>query len=179
MATKPFGTTVIDLLDLGWLTVSAWIFTASAVTANLANIVTAMIIFNKDDYIYHRWHTAMLMWLFIVVPLVFNLYFKRLLNTFETIGGIIHVVFFIVSIATLTALAQRSTNEFVWQTLVNDISGWTNPGVSFGLGLLTMTVPIVGADGLLHMSMAYRQVPIVKANLNRCRGQEGSHSRSI
>jgi len=104
----------------------------------------------------------MFMWLFIVVPLVFNLYFKRLLNTFETIGGIIHVVFFIVSIATLTALARRSTNQWVWHTLVNDISGWTNPGVSFGLGLLTMTVPIVGADGLLHMSMAYRQVPIVK-----------------
>jgi len=37
-----------------------------------------MIIFNKDDYVYHHWHTAMLMWLFILVPLVFNLYFKRL-----------------------------------------------------------------------------------------------------
>lgn len=96
----------------------------------------------------------MLMWLFIIVPLVFNLYFKRLLNTFETIGGITHVVFFIVSIITLTALARRSTNQYVWQTIVNDLSGWTNPGVAWGLGLLTMTVPLVGADGLLHMSMA-------------------------
>jgi choline transport protein len=157
-------------------------FTASAVTANLANIVTAMIIFNKDDYVHHSWHTAMLMWLFILVPLVFNLYFKRLLNTFETIGGITHVVFFIVSIATLTALARHSTNEFVWQTLVNDISGWTNPGVAWGLGLLTMTVPLVGADGLLHMSMAPltpTPLPIVKTNQNRRRGQEGSHPRSV
>ena len=98
-------------------------FTASAVTANLANIVTAMIIFNKDDYVYRRWRTAMFMWLFILVPLVFNLYFKRLLNTFEIIGGITHIVFFIVSIATLTALARHSTNQFVWQTIVDDISG--------------------------------------------------------
>ena len=96
----------------------------------------------------------MFMWLFVVVPLVFNLYFKKLLNTFETIGGIVHVAFFIISIATLPALARHSSNQFVWQTLVNDISGWTNPGVSWGLGLLTMTVPLVGADGLLHMSVA-------------------------
>jgi choline transport protein len=138
-----------------------------------------MIIFNKDDYVHHNWHTAMLMWLFIVVPLVFNLYFKRLLNTFETIGGVTHVVFFIVSIATLTVLARHSTNQYVWQTVVNDISGWTNPGVSWGLGLLTMTVPLVGADGLLHMSEALDTAINCKANRNRRRGQEGSHPRSI
>jgi len=169
---------VFDHNDLGWLTVSAWIFTASAVTANLANIVTAMIIFNNENYVHHSWHTAMLMWLFIIVPLVFNLYFKKLLNTFETIGGITHVVFFIVSIITLTALSRRSTNEFVWQTLVNDLSGWTNSGVAFGLGLLTMTVPLVGADGLLHMSMDLDNVPPCtncNTNWNRCRSQEGSN----
>lgn len=127
-------------------------FALAAITAELANIATALIIFNKDDYVYHRWHTTMLMWVFIIAPLVFNLYFRRVLNSFETIGAIIHVVFFIASIITLVALAKRSTNQFVWQTVVNDISGWTNPGVSFGLGLLTMTVPLVGADALLHMS---------------------------
>jgi hypothetical protein len=93
------------------------------------------------------------MWIFIIAPLVFNLYIRRLVNTLETIGAIFHVTFYIASIVTLAALAKRSTNQFVWQTIVTDISGWTNPGVSFGLGLLTMTVPLAGADALLHMSI--------------------------
>jgi hypothetical protein len=148
------STTAINITTIGWLTVSAWIFGLADITAELANNATALIIFNKDDYVYHRWHTTMLMWVFIIIPLVFNLYFRRLLNTIETIGAIIHVTFFIASIATLVTLTRHSTNQFVWNTIVNDISGWTNPGVSFGLGLLTMTVPLVGADALLHMSIA-------------------------
>lgn len=139
--------------DPGWLTIFAWTFALATGPANLANIVTALIIFYKDDYVYHSWHTALLMWLFTITPLIFNLYFRRLLNTFETIGAFIHVVFFIVTITTLAVLAQRSTNAYVWKTIVNDQSGWTNPTVVWGIGLLPMTFPIVGADGLLHMSI--------------------------
>jgi hypothetical protein len=75
---------------------------------------------------------------------VANFYFKRLLNTLETIGGILHVVFFIVTIVVLTVLAQRSTTDFVFKTLVTGVSGWTNPGVSFGIGLLTVIFPVAG-----------------------------------
>ena len=90
----------------------------------------------------------MIMWAFILIPLVFNLYFRKLLNTFETIGGILHVVFFIVTIITLAALAQRSTTDFVFKTLVTDVSGWTNPAVSFGIGLLTVVFPVAGEIGV-------------------------------
>jgi len=107
-------------------------------------MVTALIIFNKEDYVYHRWHTALIMWLFILTPLVSNLWFKKVLNVIETAGGVIHVVFFIVSIITLAALARRSTNEFVFDTLINDASGWTNPGVAFGIGLLPVALGPVG-----------------------------------
>lgn len=133
-----------DLTAEGWLTVSAWLFAAASNPANLANIVTALTIFNREDYVYHRWHTAMLMWLFTIVPFVFNLWIKKVVNTMETTGVIVHVVFFIVSITTLAALAQRSTDGFVFNNIVHDISGWTNPGVAFGIGLLTVMSPLVG-----------------------------------
>jgi len=107
-----------------------------------------MIIFNNPNYNPASWHTAMIMWAFILIPLVFNLYFRKLLNTFETIGGILHVVFFIVTIITLAALAQRSTTDFVFKTLVTDVSGWTNPAVSFGIGLLTVVFPVAGEIGV-------------------------------
>jgi len=103
-----------------------------------------MIIFNNPNYTPATWHLAMIMWAFTIIPLVSNLYFRKVLNTFETIGGILHVVFFIVSIITLTALAQRSTIDFVFKTIVTGVSGWTNPGISFGIGLLTVVFPLAG-----------------------------------
>ena len=86
----------------------------------------------------------MLMWLYILIPLIFNLWFRKVLNSLETIGAITHTVFFMVSIITLTTLAHRSTPGYVFGTLVNNISGWTNPVVSWGIGLLTVTFPVVG-----------------------------------
>ena len=128
----------------GWITIGAWVFAAASAPANLANQVSALIIFNNPNYNPKSWHRAMIMWAFIFIPLVFNLYFRIVLNTLESIGGIIHVVFFIVTIIVLTVLAQRSTSDFVFKTLVTGGSGWTNPGISFCLGLLTVVFPLAG-----------------------------------
>jgi choline transport protein len=80
----------------------------------------------------------MFMWAFILIPLVANIYFRKILNFFETLGGILHVVVFIVSIITLAVMARHSTTDFVFKTLLTGVSGWTNPGVSFGIGLLSV-----------------------------------------
>ena len=79
-------------------------------------------------------------------PLCVNLWFRQLLNTFELLGGLLHIIFFIASIITLVVLAQRSTPDFVFNTLTTGQSGWTNPGVSWGLGLLTVTFAVSGAE---------------------------------
>jgi choline transport protein len=54
--------------------------------------------------------------------------------------------------ATLIVLAKRSTNEFVWATSVNNVSGWTNPAASYSIGLLSPVFVVSGFDGVLHMS---------------------------
>jgi choline transport protein len=136
----------------GWLTISAWCFSTAASPANLTNMISALVIFNNPNYNPVAWHMALIMWAFILIPLVANLYFRRMLNTFETIGGILHFAFFIVSVVTLATLAQHSTADFVFKTLVTGVSGWTNPGVCFGIGLLTVVFPVAGGDGVLHMS---------------------------
>jgi choline transport protein len=106
--------------------------------------VTSLIIFNNDTYVLHRWHTAMLMWLFILLALLFNLWLRKLINVFELLGGVSHVLFFIANISTLVILASRSTNDFVFKTLVHENPGWTNPTIAWGVGLLTVTAPLVG-----------------------------------
>jgi hypothetical protein len=62
------------------------------------------------------------------------------------------LLFFIVFMVTLILLARRSTNEFVWATSINNVSGWTNPVASFSIGLLSPVFSLSGFDGVLHMS---------------------------
>ena len=134
------------------MTVWAWITATAASPAYLSNIVTGLIIFNYPDYEPKRWHGTLIMWGFVILPVAWNFYFRRALNTMEMIGGVCHVVFFIISVIVLVVLARRSDSSFVFNTLTHDISGWTNPVVAWGVGLLTVTFPITAFDGVLHMS---------------------------
>ncbi|GKT58329.1 LPXTG-domain-containing protein [Colletotrichum tofieldiae] len=88
----------------------------------------------------------------LVLPFAFNLYFRKLLDVFEIIGGILHIVLFIAFISVLIAFGQRSSPEYVFRTLTSDVSGWNNPGASWGLGLLTVTFSVTGFDSVIHMS---------------------------
>ena len=126
----------------GWVTVFAWIATTAASPAYLANIVQGLAIFNYAGYEPQRWHATLVMWGFILVPVVWNFYFRRMLNTLEMIGGVCHAVFFVVSVVVLLVLAERSSPEFVFDTLTNDLSGWTNPCVAWGIGLTTVAFPM-------------------------------------
>ena len=130
---------------LGWLTVFAWVVNCAGPPAIIANIITALAVFNYETYQLKSWHTMLIMWGLILVPFVFNLWFRQLLNTFELVGGLLHIIFFISSIITLVVLARRSTADFVFNTLTTGQSGWNNPGVSWGLGLLTVTFAVSGA----------------------------------
>lgn len=144
----------INILHLGWMTIFAWITVTAASPAYLSNIVIGLVVFNYPDYTPERWHGTFIMWGFVVIPVVWNFWFRKMLNTLEMIGGICHVIFFIVSIITLVCLAQRSDASYVFNTLTTGVSGWTNPGVAFSLGMLTVTFPITSFDGVLHMSQS-------------------------
>lgn len=130
--------------SLGWLTVSAWIIGCASVPGVIANIIIGIAVFNHENYVPKSWHTALLMWAVLAVPFLFNLWFRQLLNMFELFGGILHIIFFITSIITLVVLASHSTVGFVFNTLTTGQSGWNNPGVCWGLGLLTLTYSISG-----------------------------------
>jgi choline transport protein len=93
------------------------------------------------------------MWGLIIVPFVFNLWFKKLFNFVESLGGILHIVFFLCSMITLLALAKKSSSDYVFKTLTNDASGWENPGVAWGLGLLTITFSVNGMGIFTSMTL--------------------------
>lgn len=88
----------------------------------------------------------------MTIPFLFNLWFRKLLDPFEMIGGVLHIVLFIVFIAIFAVFGQRNSSDFVFRTLLWEDSGWNSQGVSWGLGLLTVTFSVTGFDSVLHMS---------------------------
>ncbi|KAK1673623.1 amino acid/polyamine transporter I [Colletotrichum godetiae] len=136
----------------GWITTAAWCFACGGPPSILANIITSLAIFNNDDYEPQRWHTSLIMIGTLVLPFIFNLWFRKFLNAFEIIGGVLHIALFVAFIIIFAALGQRSSPDYVFKTLTSDLSGWNNPGISWGLGLLTITFSVTGFDSVIHMS---------------------------
>lgn len=134
----PFGKRFWGLLQ-GWITTAAWCFTCGGPPSIIANIITSLTIFNNANYVPQRWHTCCIMIATMIVPFVFNLWFRKLLNALEITGGILHIVLFIVFIVVLIVFGPKNDADFVFKTLIKDSSGWNNAGVSWGLGLLTVT----------------------------------------
>ncbi|KAF2014283.1 putative amino acid permease [Aaosphaeria arxii CBS 175.79] len=142
----------------GWITTAAWCFACGGPPSLISNIITSLAIFNYENYEPERWHTALIMIATMIVPFILNLFFRRLLNWIEMLGIILHVVLFIVMIVVLVVFGPKSSPDFVFKTLVTDVSGWNNPGICWGLGLLTVTFSVSGFDSVLHMSDEVKKV---------------------
>jgi choline transport protein len=94
------------------------------------------------------------MWALTIFAFIGNFWLPKFINLLETAGAICHVVFFFTSIATLAAMAEKSSATYVFSTLTRDTSGWTNPLVSWGIGLLTVTYPLTGMCNPLVLAVA-------------------------
>lgn len=126
----------------GWITVFAWICSATSNAALIANVVTALVRFDDATYAVKRWHATLIMWAFTALPFLGNFWLPVFINVLEFSGAVCHVVFFFASIITLAVTAEKSSASYVFATLTHDASGWTQPGIAWGLGLLTVVYPL-------------------------------------
>lgn len=108
--------------------------------------IEGMAILAYPDYDAKRWQGTLLMWAVVLIPIVINIFARRLLAIIEVAAGVMHVVFLPVMIATFVILAPRNSNAFVWDTFVSGLSGWENPGVVYSVGLLGVITPLSGTS---------------------------------
>lgn len=120
----------------------------------IATAITALLALYNPSYEEKAWHQMLLIWSMLLIALIFNLVLRRLLNSLETIGGICHVLFFVAIVIVLAVMGERSPSSFVFTKMINNVSGWTNKGVAFHLGLSAAFLPLSGYDSVLHMSKA-------------------------
>jgi choline transport protein len=92
------------------------------------------------------------MWAFMAPPVLANVYGRKLIKAVEIAGGILHIIFFIVTIVTLAAMAQKSSAEFVFTESFFGQSGWESEGVQWCIGLLSITSVLTGEDEHTHAS---------------------------
>jgi choline transport protein len=84
------------------------------------------------------------MWAFLSLPVLCNVYGRRLLKAIEIFGGVLHIIFFIVTVTTLAVMARRSSAKFVFTESFFGQSGWNSEGVQWCLGLLSITSVLTG-----------------------------------
>ncbi|KAH8700110.1 putative amino acid permease [Talaromyces proteolyticus] len=139
----------------GWATVFAWQAAATSIFFLIAGQIQGMVILNNPTYVPARWHSTLIMWALTGFSFAVNVWGIQLLPSIQLLGGIFHIVFFIALSVPLVLLANRSTPEFVFKTMMNN-GGWSNDGISWCLGMLTVTYCFLGFDGAIHMSEEVR-----------------------
>lgn len=92
---------------------------------------------NYPSYEPEGWHGTLLVFAVLFLPLLVNIFARRLLAPVEVLSGVIHILSYPVIMVVMIVLGQRHTNEFVWTEFVTDQSGWHNKGVIYSIGLLT------------------------------------------
>ena len=143
----------------GWITVFAWIATVSQPGFLLGTLIQGLLVLCDSSYGFERWHGTLLAIALFTIPVIINIFSRKALAPLEVVGGVTHIVFFIAWIVTLVCLAPRSSSEFVFETTLTGVSGWTNPGVQWCIGLLSAVFPVGGFDGVLHMSDEVKDAP--------------------
>lgn len=143
-------------------------------------MLTSLASLNHESYVPRPWHTSLIMICLTILVIFTNLWFKKVLNFMEGVAGILHISLFVVFIAMFICLGKRNDNEFVFKTLVHDQSGWTNPGVAWGIGILTMTFSMSGLDSVIHMSEFPSKHNSLKANPGRLPNtQQGDEVKKV
>lgn len=106
-------------------------------------IIQGLIVQNyPTTYIPQLWHGTLLSWAVLALPLICNIFARRILPPLEIIGGIGHFVFLIAIVTTLAVMAPRSTADFVFTTTITGFSGWKSSGVQWCVGLLSAAFPL-------------------------------------
>lgn len=140
---------------VGWLCVLGWA-TGAANTAFLAGTqIQGLVILNNADYVPQRWHGTLLTFAVATFSVIFNTFLVHKLPLVEKIVLVIHVFGFVAVLIVLWVMGTKSNASTVFTTF-NNYGGWSSDGFSALVGILAVMIPLLGADGAVHMSEELR-----------------------
>ncbi|PYI06035.1 amino acid permease [Aspergillus sclerotiicarbonarius CBS 121057] len=143
----------------GWVTVIAWWANVAVGPYLVGTEIQGLLVQNYPSYVPQGWHGTLLVIAVLFIPLLVNIFARRLLAPVEVLSGVIHILSYPAIMVVMIVLGQRHTNEFVWTEFVTDQSGWHNDGVIYSIGLLTAAFTLSSFDGVIHMSEEVNDAP--------------------
>lgn len=138
---------------------TGWVAAVASVCYLIATMIQGAAVLNYSTYEPKRWHATLIMIGFAALASLGNTYGKKLLPLWETLGGLLHVLFFFIVFIAILATSDKASDKDVWGTFIN-ASGWTNDGVSFCIGFLTPAFALAGVDAVVHMSEEAHNAPL-------------------
>ena len=113
-------------------------------------MIQGLLVLNRPDYVYERWHGTLLFYALFLMSLFINTYLARLLPQFEASVLLIHIIGFFCILIPLAYLAPHGSASDVFATFTNG-GGWSVDGLSFLIGLSTCQFAFLGVDAAAHM----------------------------
>jgi hypothetical protein len=113
-------------------------------------IIQGLIVLNRPDYDFQRWHGTMLVIAISTFSILFNTFLAKNLPFVEGLILIIHVIGLFAIIIPLWVLAPRDNAHAVFTTF-NNGGGWNNAGTATLVGLSTTITSMLGYDCSVHM----------------------------
>jgi choline transport protein len=127
----------------GWITWFSWISLLAGVVNIAANITVTLAAAQYPEWVPQGWHTVLIMYAYLVVMALLNMYAFWLIPWVEMLNGLLHIILWIVFVSILVTMAPRHSAEWVFLEKSN-LSGWNNDFVSFNLGIILVTWGFVG-----------------------------------
>lgn len=124
--------------------VFAWIAAATLLPFFTGSQICGLLILNYPNYVYHGWHTTLIGYATVLIPLIFNIFARKTLRAIEIIGALLHTIFFVVFVVVLITLGGRNSAKYVFTANSGGVSGWENPTIEWCIGLLSAVFPLTG-----------------------------------
>lgn len=117
-------------------------------------MIQGLIVLNNPDYEPQRWQSTLLFYAVILVGLLFNTLFVKVLPQVEGLILVIHIGGFFAVLIPLVYLAPHSSAKDVFTRFENG-GEWSSEGLSFFVGLVTGVYSFLGADSACHMGRPF------------------------
>lgn len=135
---------------LGWLS-------GVPSSAQLLSTMAQGLVWLKDPEanIGSNWQTTLLIYAFLVLLFVYNIFFFKTLPTLEIIMLVVHIAGFFVFLGVLWTSDTIAPADQVF-TVVTDDLGWNSKGLTVLTGIVVPLWSFVGLDSGAHMSEELR-----------------------
>lgn len=136
---------------VGWLAFTGWQSAITAIGSIVAGAIQGLIALENPDYGWERWHTTLLTIAVVSFCVFINVFVARRLPLVESFLALVHFAGLFIVIVVLWTLAPRNNTHDAFLQFSN-MGGYPTDGLSFMVGLLPLTLCLLGFDSQVHMA---------------------------